>query len=209
MATGMVKTEIKNRKFEIIIYEPSKLKTFYGHVEISINNTIYSYGRYDVNAVYGIGGVYGDGVLKKGTKDYILDEVLKERGIYIFEIALSDFEIYQIENFYENLIKYYGFKWEGHGTKDKKEYFKFKKIKYDVYEFLNGDNCATIIVDAVRYCGNKNFFNMIKNCFTPSKFLNVLLGSKELYKIGINKDKDIIKNIEHIKKKRVLNNRII
>lgn len=43
MATGTVKTEMKNRKFEIIIYEATSIKSFYGHAEIAIDNIVYSF----------------------------------------------------------------------------------------------------------------------------------------------------------------------
>lgn len=174
----------------------------------------YSYGRYDQTAVWGTLGTLGSGILVKGKREFLLNSDLKSHNIVIFEINISDSSINKIEEQYENIIKYFGVSWLSQRKKDEPEikykerlknnkYYKLKNNKYEQYEFLDGDNCATIISDSLKHCGNKSLYELVKDCVAPIQ-LRENLTIRARYQHMMNNEEKLIKSSKlYLKGERV------
>lgn len=187
----------KNEKLsvQIIIYGPKGLGTFYGHAELAIGDTIYSYGRYDPNSIHGSGGTLGDGVLVVGKKEDIIEEATEDREVYIYELETKKGDGEKIEKFYNKLIKDYGVPWIGKNDSGKNKKYKFtKKSKYSGYEFVGGDNCSTMVIEALKAGIGEKLYKPLKYAVSPAMIMRALELAIANDKINpIHKSK-IIKN---------------
>ena len=167
----------------------------YGHVDIEIDNKIYSYGNYDKKSQKLFSGV-GDGVLTETmTKyEYINFCIFNSRKTIVeYEVKLNDIQKEEINNRLKE-IKKYAVKWEPDSAKDKKgvykdyssklykatktNFYKFSKGKYKTY-FVVGTNCTYLANELLK----NNIFEILKlvGIITPGTYYEYL---EENYRLG-------------------------
>lgn len=170
----------------MLIYAPKGASTFYGHAEIAIGDKIYSYGRYDPASVEGPGGIYGDGVLVVADKEKWLSAATKERDVYGYTLNLTKEEAEDLEKYYTDRIENEGVLWKEEKEKDKEyQMYKFESCsQYQKYEFVGGDNCATIIVESLESSVNDKITSFMKDSISPAMILRSLQAVYNIDKIN-------------------------
>lgn len=78
-----------------------------GHGDISIGDTTYTYGRYDISATWGPMGMMGDGVLEVGPRQlFIYDQLAKGRAVSSFQIDMTDDEVDALQQYFDYFHRY-------------------------------------------------------------------------------------------------------
>ncbi len=197
-----VKTELKGSKvFEIskrnIKDEDIKLEVFihmapqvamgFGHMDICLNNTVYSYGTYDSEAQKCF-GLIADGVLAEMDKEKYIKHCLKidNEDIVSFSILINDEQEEKMQNYINEIIKDCT-RWQSKSELDlEKQYndqasvfyknadakfYKFKKGRYKTY-FAVSTNCVML---ADKLLGSAGIDGIAMNgIITPGTYLSFL-----------------------------------
>lgn len=171
----------------------------FGHVDIEINNKIYSYGNYDKSSQKLFSGV-GDGVLTETMTKYEYINFCifnSKKTIVEYEINLNNTQKEEINNRL-NDIKKYTIKWEPDAAKDQKNiykdyssklykstktnFYKFSKGKYKTY-FVVGTNCTYLANELLQ----DNIFEILKlvGIITPGTYYEYLEENYRLGKLNI------------------------
>jgi len=186
---------------EVLIHSQYSPSSWYGHADIAIGDKVYAYGRYDDSAVWGIGGIYGEGVLKVLDKMTHIEKEKKKvdgKDIWGYVLKVSPEEAKKIEEYFINQIKDNGSIWY-RDTETGAIYYKFDKgSKYYEYKFIGGPNCSTFVVDALEY-GLGNRLNITTKYAISPGMLNCGLGLDlygkgelvESYNLYLGRSKDI------------------
>jgi RHS repeat-associated protein len=96
----------------INIIDPSGLRTtiyvhsgenIYGHVAINVNGTVYTYGRYNSNNIWGPLGSSGEGVLHRVSERDYFNIFAGNSNVSAFDIDLTECEENQITSNLDNL----------------------------------------------------------------------------------------------------------
>lgn len=193
------KEKSKKGDISVFIHLSNHGMNQFGHVDVEINNKIYSYGNYDKSSQKLFTGV-GDGVLTETmTKyEYINYCIFNSRKTIVeYEIKLNDDQKNEINNRL-NDIKKYAVKWEPDAAKDKnsvyKDYssklykatktnfYKFSKGRYKTY-FVVGTNCTYLANELLQ----NNIFEILKlvGIITPGTYYEYLEENYRLGKLNI------------------------
>jgi hypothetical protein len=126
----------------------------HGHVALLVNGKAYSYGRYGEERT----SISGDGVLRiyYNANEYL--DLTREDGedISVYTLNLTDSEAEKIIEYYEsNRIPY------NHDSNKRPNHqsFTYSDPKGS-YELLLGDNCATIVIEAI-HAGRPGSMNLL------------------------------------------------
>jgi RHS repeat-associated protein len=78
-------------------------ENWYGHAAININGTVYSYGRYNPQNVWGFKGSQGEGVLFRISENEFFNRDGRKAHVDAFELNLTSCEEQQIQKYLDNL----------------------------------------------------------------------------------------------------------
>ena len=184
----------------------------FGHVDVEIDNKIYSYGNYDKSSQKLFSGV-GDGVLTETmTKYEYINYCIfnSKKTIVEYQIKLDHNQKKEIRERLKN-IKKDTIKWQPNSMKDPKgeykdyssklnratktNFYKFNKGKYKTY-FVVGTNCTYLANELLK----ENIFEVLKlvGIITPGTYYEYL---EENYRLGkLNIINKIVYNKENINK---------
>ncbi len=123
-----------------------------GHVALNVNGTVYSYGRYNPDALSSC-GLKGDGILREYPEKEYLTQYNKRDDIEVFSLKYSPEQEQQIVNNFNNL-------------KANKP-ASSKGVKVDNYK-VTLNNCTTTVINALPNGFVKNFFKSI-GIFRPQE----------------------------------------
>ncbi|NLC96744.1 MAG: GNAT family N-acetyltransferase [Erysipelotrichaceae bacterium] len=187
-------TKVSNKGVDVLIHIKDYGTESVGHVDIAVDNYIYSYGLHDpkTRALF---GTFGDGVLFKLNKEISLNHSVhqEDKMIIMFNLNISDTQKEIIENKLENLLKD-AYEWkpeaqylfENNKPNNKSfdyasrvykftdaKMYKFKKEKFKTY-FAATTNCVLLSDYLIRSKG----INLIRlnGIVTPGTYLQFLVS---------------------------------
>ena len=155
------KNDLKPKLFVIIHLAKSGSASF-GHIEVSYNGKIYSYGNYNKHSRHLFDAI-GDGIILVADKEKYIDYCIHNKKRYLIEfgIVLTEKEEHQIEKrinkliteniepFYSDLELY---------EKGKIMYDDFNDMSSEIYKYANGKYYR------ITKGKNKIFFVLKNNC---------------------------------------------
>lgn len=131
-----------------------------GHADVAIGDEVFMYGRYDGDSTKPVTRFTSDGVLIVADKDLYIDKQSKYVNYivsYSFNATPSEADNLK-SNFYKDTYEWptgeFGMK-----------YKYFVDSEYEQYELFLGDNCSTVLIDALQATFDDKFQNL--NSLTP------------------------------------------
>ncbi len=175
-----------NADVEVFIYLSKNGPESFGHVDISVDGLVYSYGCHDPNArkLY---GTLGDGILIEADRDLFIKEALEveNKTIVGYGITLDQNQKEIVKSRIEELLSR-SIAWKCDyecGNTNAKDYasrvykgtgakmMKFTEKKFKTY-FVFSTNCV-LVVDHILRCAQLDLFNF-DGIVTPGMYLSFL-----------------------------------
>lgn len=181
------KKKLDDSHLEVFIHTSPKTGGGFGHVDICVDNTVYTYGAYDQNTNR-LFGLLSDGVFAVMDRDKYIKYCLtqKNENIVSFNIYLTE---QQLEDMHKYIDKYMEqlYRWQCDKEKNPKEDFfdkaskfytqadamlyKYKKGRYKTY-FLISTNCVSV-ADKIIGSSGINVISL-NGIITPGTYLTYL-----------------------------------
>lgn len=163
----------------VIIHLANSGSSAYGHMEIAYNNTIYSYGNYNMHARKLFESI-GDGIILIADKEKYINYCIHNKKRYLIEfgISLTTEQKKEVENRINDLINnntidfYPDSALYERGLIEQKE---FKDMSSDLYTLTNA-HFKKIVSGK-----NKTFFALRNNC---AAFANQILDNNKILNIN-------------------------
>ena len=137
-----------------------------GHADIAIDGIVYSFGRYDEEALESF-GLRGDGVMIRTPED-ITDRQQLDAGKTItkYTVHLTDEQFERLNEYFKNLVSEAN-AWEDKDGTEGVEKFKFDDShQYSDYALIS-NNCTTFVGDALSYAMGDELPLILKTNFIP------------------------------------------
>jgi len=145
-----------------------------GHVDISINGTVYSYGRYDKSHTWGIAGYYGFGIFMVQDEYTHMQAQLKNKNIVKqFKLNISSSVEKKMLDYFRSFMDEEN-KYEDKSFPGAALYRVPNNHHYSVYSLLLR-NCVTFSMDALDYGLNGKLPSFLKYQNTPLDLYNTLI----------------------------------
>ena len=147
-----------------------------GHVDVSIDGTIYSFGRY--RKTWGPFGMLGEGILVVGNEKFMIEQQREKRDVARFTLNLTSEQEQLFSSYFDQLInsatKIETF---DEGQPSERTWYCFQEThKYAEYNLLL-TNCTTVTVDAFQYALGEDCPFHLLSVFVPSEMYNTLDGN--------------------------------
>ncbi len=174
-------------KLEVFIHMAPQIAMGFGHMDVCLNDIVYSYGTYDSDAQKCF-GLIADGVLAKMNKEKYIKHCLKvdNEDIVSFSILISDDQEKRMKNYIEEITKNCTeWKCKSELNPEKQytdpasifyndadaKFYKFKKGRYKTY-FAVSTNCVML---ADKLLGSAGIDGIAMNgIITPGTYLSFL-----------------------------------
>ena len=148
-----------------------------GHVDISINGTVYSYGRYQgsYHGPRGLHGMLGPGIFVVGNEGYMIGQHRNDAVVARYTLDLTEEQEQLFSDYFANLIdeatKIETF---DEGLSSERTWYSFPSShKYHEYNLIT-NNCTTFTVDAFEYALGDDCPYHMHSVFVPSEMYNTL-----------------------------------